>query len=145
MLAAWLRTAPGLEEVEIGVDGAGPAPGGGGLFPAGVEVLQCRRDLLGGQTLRCRATFVLRLVLPTDTAPRNARLVLRLAAWVQARSAAGDTPRLGSADFAAETMTAASGRLERAGVGGSNVYSLRLIAEYTEKYNGTEDNKGVTQ
>lgn len=136
-LCDWLRTAPALAGVKtLWVDGAPAVPGTAGLFPAGVQVTERRVNLWGEVRLRCRASFTLRLVLPYGghSADANAATLLELQRWVLAESAAGRAPVFGNTDPAAERLTAADARLERASDEGTAVYAVQLKAEYTIRY-----------
>lgn len=139
-LTVWLAGAPALADVPgFWVDLSGPMPGTGGVFPAGVTVLESRRNLWGDVTLRCRAQFALRLVLPfspqdPDGAAANAARLLDLQGWVAAQSAAGLAPVFGSTDVHRETLAAEQGRLESVRADGTAVYALRLTAQYTQLY-----------
>lgn len=136
-LCDWLRTAPALAGVKtLWVDGAPAVPGTAGLFPAGVQVTERRVNLLGEVRLRCRASFTLRLVLPYGgrSAQENAATLLELQRWVLAESAAGRAPVFGNTDPAAERLTAADAKLERASDEGTAVYAVQLKAEYTIRY-----------
>lgn len=137
-LLAFLAAAPALQDLTLGVEEAGPAPGTGGLWPQGVTVAARRPDLLGGVTLRCRADFTLRLCLPLPpgdnaAAQANAGRLLALESWVAAQSALHALLALGD-EPATETLQAENGRLERVEAGGTACYTLRLRAEYTETY-----------
>lgn len=143
-LRSWLLGAPGMGQVRrLYLDYTAPQPDQGGLFPAGVTVLGCREDLLGNRVLRCRAQFILRLVLPfapgaDGPAAQNAALLLALAAWVQAQSAAHRAPTLGNDSQERETLHAGPARLETLREGGTAVYRMELTAEYTMRYPGDE-------
>lgn len=129
-LTAWLSAAPPLADIAFTTDALGPAPGGGGVYPQGVEVLKRTENLCGGVTLRCKAVFLVRLVLPSAAAADNADRLLAVQRWVNSRR---DHPRLGSAEPHRETLTAGEGRLEQAGAEGTDRYIVRLMAEFTDK------------
>lgn len=135
-LSAWLTAAPSLADITLTTDELSPCPGQGGLYPQGVTVTRRTENLWGGQTRQCRAEFLLRLVLPAATAAANADRVTALQDWVNARR---DHPRLGNADLSRETLTASEGRLEQTDAEGTNRYSLRLTAEFTDKEETNED------
>lgn len=133
-LTDWLLTAPALPAgTVVGIDDAGPAPGQAGLFPQGVTVLSRRENVCGGCALRCRAEFLVRLVLPHGRRAHNAAILTELQAWVARQSAAHLAPVFGD-EPARETLAAQAGRLESAAPDGTAVHTLRLVAEYTELY-----------
>ena len=131
---AFLEKAPDLRGLALAVGRAGPAPYTGGLWGAGVTVLEERRDLVGGVTLRCRAEFTLRLVLPGDTPGENARRLAGLERWAAAMSAARQGPTYGNTDTERESFRAEQARLERADADGTVRYTVRLRAEFRYKF-----------
>ena len=72
--------------------------------------------------------------LGTDTALQNARRLAALQAWVAAESAAGRAPRLGNCEPLTEQVRTEGGQLDRADPGGTALYSIRVMAEYTMRY-----------
>lgn len=138
-MLTFLARAPTLGDIPLKWGQAGPRPGTGGVYLRGVKLLQSRTNLLGQQKQRCRAEFMLRLCLPlpegdTDTALANARRLTGLQAWVAAESAAGRAPRLGNCEPITEQMYTDGGQLDRADTGGTGMYSIRVIGEYTMEY-----------
>ncbi len=138
-MLTFLARAPTLGDLRLTWDQAGPRPGSGGLYLRGVKVLQTRTDLLGRQKQRCRAEFLLRLCLPLpagdiDAALANAQRLLGLQRWIAAESAAGRAPRLGNCDPMTEQLRTEGGQLDRADAGGTALYSIRVLAEYTIRY-----------
>ena len=126
-MLTFLARAPTLGDLSLTWGQAGPRLGTGGVY------------LLGCQKQRCRAEFLLRLCLPlpagdTDTALQNARRLAALQAWVAAESAAGRAPRLGNCEPLTEQVRTEGGQLDRADPGGTALYSIRVMAEYTMRY-----------
>lgn len=135
-LLDWLRTAPSLADLPLGVDDLSAVGESAGAFPLGIEMLSRRENLLGQVTLRCRTRCTLRLILPlapgdAGQGTRNAGRLLELQDWVAQQSAAGLAPTFGNIDSTAERMAASSGRLERRSDEGTAVYTVELTAEYT--------------
>ena len=138
-MLTFLARAPTLGDLSLTWGQAGPRLGTGGVYLRGVKVLQTKTDLLGCQKQRCRAEFLLRLCLPlpagdTNTALQNARRLAALQAWVAAESAAGRAPRLGNCEPLTEQVRTEGGQLDRADPGGTALYSIRVMAEYTMRY-----------
>lgn len=135
----FLARAPTLGDIHLAWSQGGPRPGTGGLYLRGVKILQSKADLLGRQKQRCRAEFLLRLCLPLpagdgETALANAQRLAGLQAWVAAESAAGRAPRLGNCEPVTEQLRTDGGQLDRADLGGTALYSIRVLAEYTIQY-----------
>lgn len=135
----FLARAPTLGDITLAWSQGGPRPGTGGLYLRGVKILQSKADLLGRQKQRCRAEFLLRLCLPLpagdgETALANAQRLAGLQAWVAAESAAGRAPRLGNCEPVTEQLRTDGGQLDRADLGGTALYSIRVLAEYTMQY-----------
>ena len=135
----FLARAPTLRDIPLAWSQGGPRPGTGGLYLRGVKILQSKADLLGRQKQRCRAEFLLRLCLPLPagdgkTALANAQRLAGLQAWVAAESAAGRAPRLGNCEPVTEQLRTDGGQLDRADLGGTALYSIRVLAEYTMQY-----------
>ena len=139
-MLTFLARAPTLGDLSLTWGQAGPRLGTGGVSLRGVKVLQPKTALLGCQKQRCRAEFLLRLCLPlpagdTDTTLQNARRLAALQAWVAAESAAGRAPRFGNCEPLTEQVRTEGGQLDRADSGGTALYSIRVMAEYTMRYN----------
>lgn len=135
----FLARTPTLGDITLAWSQGGPRPGTGGLYLRGVKILQSKADLLGRQKQRCRAEFLLRLCLPLpagdgETALANAQRLAGLQAWVAAESAAGRAPRLGNCEPVTEQLRTDGGQLDRADLGGTALYSIRVLAEYTMQY-----------
>ena len=135
----FLARAPTLGDITLAWSQGGPRPGTGGLYLRGVKILQSKADLLGRQKQRCRAEFLLRLCLPLpagdgETALANAQRLAGLQAWVAAESAAGRAPRLGNCEPVTEQLHTDGGQLDRTDPGGTALYSIRVLAEYTMQY-----------
>ena len=64
----------------------------------------------------------------------NAQRLAGLQAWVAAESAAGRAPRLGNCEPVTEQLRTDGGQLDRADPGGTALYSIRVLAEYTIQY-----------
>ena len=69
-----------------------------------------------------------------DTTLQNARRLAALQAWVAAESAAGRAPRLGNCEPLTEQVRTEGGQLDRTDPGGTALYSIRVMAEYTMRY-----------
>ena len=107
-MLTFLARAPTLGDLSLTWGQAGPRLGTGGVYLRGVKVLQTKTDLLGCQKQRCRAEFLLRLCLPLP---------------------AGDT------DTALQNARRlAALQLDRTDPGGTALYSIRVMAEYTMRY-----------
>ena len=138
-MLTFLARAPTLGDLPLTWGQAGPRPGSGGVYLRGIKILQTKTDLLGRQKQRCRAEFLLRLCLPLpagdgDAALTNARRMAGLQGWVAAESAAGRAPRFGNCDPLTEQVRTDGGQLDRADAGGTALYSIRLLADYTMQY-----------
>ena len=138
-MLTFLARAPTLGDVPLTWGQAGPRPGTGGVYLRGIKILQTKTDLLGRQKQRCRAEFLLRLCLPLpagdgDTALANAQCLAALQAWVAAESAAGRAPRFGNCEPLTERIYTDGGQLDRADAGGTALYGIRVLAEYTMQY-----------
>ena len=135
----FLARAPALSGVTLKWGQTGPRPNTGGIHLQGVKVLDRKADLLGRVKQRCRAEFVLRLCLPFpvgdgSTALDNAARLAELQAWVSAESEAGRAPRFGNCDAETEQTRTDGGQLDRLDVGGTGVYSIRVLSDYTMLY-----------
>ena len=138
-MLTFLARAPTLGDLPLTWGQAGPRPGTGGVYLRGVKILQTKTDLLGQQKQRCRAEFLLRLCLPLpagdgDTALANARRLAALQAWVAAESAAGSAPRFGNCDPLTEQIRTEGGQLDRTDAGGTALYSIKILVEYSMQY-----------
>ena len=138
-MLTFLARAPTLGDLPLTWGQAGPRPGTGGVYLRGVKILQTKIDLLGRQKQRCRAEFLLRLCLPLpagdgDTALANARRLAALQAWMAAESAAGHAPRFGNCDPLTEQIRTEGGQLDRADAGGTALYSIKILVEYSMRY-----------
>ena len=138
-MLTFLARAPTLGDLPLTWGQAGPRPGTGGVYLRGVKVLQTKTDLLGRQTQRCRAKFLLRLCLPLpagdgETPLANTRRLAARQVWVASESAAGRAPQLGNCDPLTEQVRTDGGQLDRADPGGTALYSIRVVAEYTMQY-----------
>lgn len=138
-MLTFLARAPTLGDLPLTWGQAGPRPGTGGVYLRGVKILQTKIDLLGRQKQRCRAEFLLRLCLPLpagdgDTALANARRLAALQAWMAAESATGRAPRFGNCDPLTEQIRTEGGQLDRADAGGTALYSIKILVEYSMRY-----------
>lgn len=121
-LTVWLKSFPKWEDTDLAVDTTGAQPGACGLFPVGIEVLECREDVLGNRHSRLRQSFLLR---------RNAVRGMDAAAWLLAfsrwaRQNAATAPVFGNR----QTLRAEKGRLTNATQTGTGFYEIRLTFEY---------------
>lgn len=123
-MLTFLARAPTLGDLSLTWGQAGPRLGTGGVYLRGVKVLQTKTDLLGCQKQRCRAEFLLRLCLPLPAGDTDTAL----------QSAAGRAPRLGNCEPLTEQVRTEGGQLDRTDPGGTALYSIRVMAEYTMRY-----------
>ena len=119
-MLTFLARAPTLGDLSLTWGQAGPRLGTGGVYLRGVKVLQTKTDLLGCQKQRCRAEFLLRLCLPLPAGDTD--------------TAAGRAPRLGNCEPLTEQVRTEGGQLDRADPGSTALYSIRVMAEYTMRY-----------
>lgn len=131
-IISWLKTCP-LWEDTLTVDYHSGTPGSGGLYPAGVEELNRREDVLGNVTIRCRAHFDLMRVTPGQRdGYDNALWLLQFQDWVQTQSRMGLAPTFGS-EPDREVIRAQKGKLSRASQTGTGIYTVHLSADYVIK------------
>lgn len=131
-LISWLKTFPLWEET-LTVDYHSGIPGSGGLYPAGVEEVQRREDILGNVQVLCRAHFDIYRVTPgQQDGYENAAWLLAFQDWVQSQSQMGLAPTFG-AEPAREILRAQNGKLKKASQTGTGIYTVHLSADYVIK------------
>ena len=79
----WLKTFP-LWQDTLFVDYTDGIPGGSGLFPAGVEEVARREDVLGNVTAQYRCCFdLVRITTGQQDSREHARWLLQFQEWVR--------------------------------------------------------------
>ena len=131
----WLLTYPRWgEDCQLYVDYTNAAPDNAGLYPAGLEEISRREDVLGNVTLYCRYHFVLhRLVTGQQDNGEHARWLMAFQDWVQRQSAQHLAPVFGD-EPARERIRAEKGKLKEASQTGTATYTVNLTAEFIKKY-----------
>lgn len=118
----WLRTYPGLEELQV--DGVLPQPGSCGLYPRGVREEACRETVLGQRIRQYRQTYLLRRNgLGKEAA---ARWLLDFQNWVNRQT---QFPQPGEQT----RVRAQNGRLTAISPSGNTAYETELIFTYQVK------------
>lgn len=130
----WVLGYPGAELLErIWVDYHPARPGNGQLAAEGVSEVSRVEDILGNVTVVVRYEFGVWFVLPRGDdreAAQNAQWVLGFQEWVREQDLLGLAPKFGQD----QVVRAQEGRLERADVEGTAVYSVRLSFECRKEY-----------
>lgn len=130
----WLQTFPQWNGQKLYVDYTGADPDNCGLFPAGLEEISRREDVLGNVTVRNKYHFALyRVTTGQQEGKENAAWLLALQAWIQAQSAAGLAPVFGDVP-AQERIRGEKGRLQQANQTGTGKYLMTITAEFTKIY-----------
>lgn len=133
-LRQWLTTYPKWEEGKLHVDYTDALPGNLGLYPAGLEEVSRREDVLGGIMVRNRYHFALyRVAARREDNEENAQWLLEFQKWVQSQSAAGLAPRFGD-ESNQERLRAEKGKLKEASQTGTGTYTVTLTAEFIKYY-----------
>ena len=128
----WLKTCP-IWEGQLFVDFHDGNPGSVGLYPAGVEEIDRREDVLGNVTARYRCHFeLLRITAGQQDNTGAAVWLLQFQEWVRQQSRLGLTPTFGQ-EPAREQIRAEKGKLKSASQTGTGAYSVHLTAEYVLK------------
>lgn len=137
-LRKWLLTYPQWGESGlIYVDYTDAVPGLG-LFPAGLEELSRKADVLGNVTVKCRYNFALyRVTAAQEDKTEDAQWLLGLQQWVQQQSIAGLAPQFGNVP-GAERLRAQKGKLKEASRAGTATYVVMLTADFTKIYGGID-------
>lgn len=132
-LRQWLQTFPQWED-EIFVDFSLDAPGNAGIFPAGVEEIARRADLLGNLQLDCRYRFTIqRKIVGQKDGGANAQWLADFQNWVLAQDAAGLGPQFGDVQGKAR-IQAKNGGLHAVSASGIATYTVTLIADFVKNY-----------
>ena len=126
----WLKTCP-IWEGQLFVDFHDGNPGSVGLYPAGVEEIDRREDVLGNVKIRCSCAFVLRRT--AGQRGENARWLLEFQNWVMEQDRMGLAPKFGD-EPKTERLRAFEGRLDSHNQAGSSMYTVHLTAEFTKLY-----------
>lgn len=116
------------------VDSAAP---GAGLFPKGYREIQRTMDILGNVTVKYRFDFTVKRVVASQgdkTAP--ALWALDLHTWVRSQEILGKAPQLGENTH----WRVEKGRLEKNTQAGTSVYTVDLIAEFTQRQGENYEN-----
>ena len=125
-IRGYLQGCPALQDIPFQVDYLSKRPGLGGIFPEGAKVLSRRQDILGGEELRLREQYRIRLRLPHMAEGDNSQNAARLAA-LQRWALDAELPRFGERQSAAIEK----GRLVGAMGQGLGAYEAVLTVEYT--------------
>ena len=134
MVKQWLLTYPGWGATSVYVDYLDAATDAGGLYPQGLEEVKRTEDVLGNVTVSCRYQFALYWATSgQQDNEKNAGLLLDFQQWVQRQNVAGLTPRFGDV-ASAEYIRAEKGKLQEASQVGTEIYTVRLIAEFLKQY-----------
>ena len=133
--AVWqyLSRFPLWQDGTSAVDTVPAVPDGCGLFPQGMEVLQHRQDVTGGQKLRLRQTFLLRRRAVHTC--QSASWLLRLQGWVAENPPCELEPVFGSG----LTLHMEKGRMTQKQQTGTALYEGTIIIEYTKEKYSDED------
>lgn len=126
----WLQSFPGWGQVQWSIDSLPHQPGNAGLYPKGDELLQIKKDLLGGVRCRCARRFELLLVGDAHT-PQ----LLQLQDWVARQSFLGLAPKFGD-EPENELIRAEKAMLKQQTAAGSAIYTVTLTAEFVKKFEG---------
>lgn len=123
----WVASFPAWTGQLPQIDQLSAVPARQGLFPKGVELLGRMEDVLGNVKHFCRCSFTLQQVRHAPDGA-DAAALLRFQNWVAAQSEAGLAPQLGEDT----RWRAESGRLDGTKGPGTGVYTVNLIAEFTD-------------
>lgn len=130
-MIAWLKTYPGWADT-LYVDYTDGVPGSAGLYPAGVEEVSRKEDVLGNLQVRYKAHFDLdRITTGQQDNTENAAWLLEFQDWVRQQSGAGLAPTFGD-EPDREHIRAEKGKLKSASQTGTGTYTVHLTAEYTK-------------
>lgn len=134
-LRQWLLTYPKWDAGGLlYIDYTDGVPGNSGLYPAGLEEVSRREDVLGNVTVGCRYHFALYRVTTGQADNRdNAQWLLDFQSWVRAQSQAGLAPTFGD-EPAREQIRAEKGRLHKASQTGTGTYTVTLTADFVKHY-----------
>lgn len=139
-LQAWLRTCPQAGSFrDWKVDYTDQLPGIFGTFPAGMQEVSRKRDILDNVTVTNRYNFSIYAVLPKPTgddvaAEFNAGWVMEFQRWVQEQSLRHKAPTFGNVDANRETIRAQDGALYEVAGKGLAMYSVQLSVEFKKYY-----------
>lgn len=114
----------------LSVDYMASAAPGTGLYPKGYQQLRRSVDILGNESVRYRCSFILkRTVAGLEDKTRAARWMLDFQNWVRTST---DAPQLGM-----DTLwRAENGKFEKVTQAGTGIYTVELVAEFTETTGG---------
>lgn len=129
----WLKTYPKWNET-LYVDYTAAMPGNTGVFPQGVQELSRRQDVMGNVTVQNRLSFnIMRITVGQQDKEAQAAWLMDFQDWVQQQSMSGNAPTFGDLP-AREKLWAEQGKLKGTSQTGTARYTVRLIAEFTKKY-----------
>ena len=129
----WLKTYPKWNET-LYVDYTAAVPGNTGVFPQGAQELSRRLDVMGNMTVQNRLSFtILRITAGRQDKEAQAAWLLDFQNWVQQQSVSRKAPVFGD-EPANEKLWAEQGKLKGISQTGTARYTVRLIAEFTKKY-----------
>ena len=126
-LKAYLMRFPLWEDQPLEVDNLQATPEGCGLFPVGVQVIRRREDVLGGQVLHLRQSYLLRR--NACTGEEAAAWLLQLQNWLLTQSAKGLEPWFGVGIW----LWAEGGRLVNTAQPGTGIYEVKIHVEYEKE------------
>lgn len=132
-LRQWLLTYPNWKGT-LQVDFMEAGPGNAGLFPAGLEELRRREDVLGNPEIDCRYRFALhRKTAGQQDGNEDAQWLLDFQHWVQRQSATGAAPHFGDVP-SRERISAQKGMLKTVERTGICLYTVTLVADFVKTY-----------
>ena len=128
-IMTWLQTFPGWGGKVLRLDLLPEKPDSAGLYPKGMQVLECHEDLLGN--MRCR--YALRLELLVSVCDGGSEWLWQLQQWVAQQSFLGLAPRLGDVERS-ESIRAEKACLKERTAAGTAIYSVTLTAEFEKLF-----------
>lgn len=131
----WVLTYPQWgEDTLLHIDHTDAVPGNSGLFPAGLEEVARREDVLGNVTVQCRYRFRLhRVAAEQEDRAADAQWLMEFQKWVQQQSGAGLAPKFGDVPEK-EWIRAEKGKLQEVSQVGTGTYAVTLTAEFIKNY-----------
>ena len=135
-MQTWLMSYPGWGDRELCIDTTQAEPGSCGLFPAGLEQVNRRENVLGNVAEVWRCHFILRRIALRQEAA--AAWLLDFQDWVRNQSLQGLSPRFGDVP-SQERIRAEKGKLLSVSQTGTGTYELKLTAEYMKENEYEQD------
>lgn len=131
----WVLTYPQWgADTRLYIDYTDAVPGNSGLFPAGLEEVARREDVLGNVTVQCRYRFSLhRVAAGQEDREADAQWLMEFQKWVQQQSGAGLAPKFGDVPEK-EWIRAEKGKLQEVSQVGTGTYAVTLTAEFIKNY-----------